>query len=73
MRTEQILCHLSMGSANDANFVQSAREEESSLDQAANLRRGMNHMNFAQFMPGQVQSREFCIICTIFIAFFGLS
>ena len=35
--TEQISCHSPAGSANDANFVQSAQEEESSLDQAVNL------------------------------------
>ena len=39
---------------NDANFVQSAQEEEFSLDQAANLGRQMNHAKFMQFMPGQV-------------------
>ena len=39
---------------NDANSVQSAREEEFFLSRAVNLEGGMNHMNFVQFMPGQV-------------------
>ena len=42
------------GSTNDTNFVQSTQEEESSLNQAVNLGRGMNHAKFTQFMPGQV-------------------
>ena len=71
-RTEQISCHLPAGSADDANFVQSVQEEESSLDQAVNL--------------GNHKSRKFCIIhfgssiitrilrnSHHFFAFFGLS
>ena len=54
LQTEQILHHLPTGSANDTNFEQSTREEEFSLNQAVNLARGMNHVKFTQFMPGQV-------------------
>ena len=53
-QTEQILHHSPTGSANDTNFVQSAQEEEFSLNQAVNLGGGMNHVKFTQFMPGQV-------------------
>ena len=47
-RTEQILCHSPTGSVNDTDFVQSAQEEESSLDQAVNV--------------GNRESREFRVI-----------
>ena len=53
-QTEQISRHLPTGPANDANFVQSTQKEEFFLNQAANLRRDMNHVKFAQFMLGQV-------------------
>ena len=53
-RTEQISRHLPAESANDANFVQSAQEEEYSLNQAANLGRNVNCAKFAQITPGQV-------------------
>ena len=47
-QTEQISCHLLIGSVSDANFVQTTQKKEFSLDQAVNL--------------GKRESRKFHII-----------